>query len=161
MQWFNLNLPSKQSTYLLCDDSISCTTNREDRYHYSLAHVAINWSHDTLCNRLWRHRQHVDLSLPGQNDRHSAADIFKCILWMKSFVLRFAFYWSCFLNVQLRISQHCNGLGTNRRQAINWISAGPVLWCIYAAQEEEDIICDASKARGRSLWSFLWAWYIF
>ena len=45
-------------------------------------------------------------SLPGLNGRHFAAEILKCILWIKSFVSWLKFHWSLFLRVKLTITQH-------------------------------------------------------
>ena len=48
----------------------------------------------------------VNSSLPGQNGRHFADDIFKCTFMNENFVFWFEFHWSLFLRVQLTISQH-------------------------------------------------------
>ena len=37
--------------------------------------------------------------------RHFADDIFRCILWMRSFAFRLKFHWNLFLRVQLTIAQ--------------------------------------------------------
>ena len=51
----------------------------------------------------------INLSPLGQNGRHFANDIFKCIFINGSVVFRFKFHWSLFLKVQLIISQHWFG----------------------------------------------------
>ena len=49
---------------------------------------------------------HLNSSSSGQNGRHFADDIFKCFIWMKSFIFRFEIHWSLFTRVQLTIFQH-------------------------------------------------------
>ena len=72
---------------------------------------------------------------PGQNGRHFANDIFKCI-----FVNEFFFYFdknftdvcSQGSNWQSSSIGLDNGLAPNRRQAIIWTNADPINWRIYA-----------------------------
>ena len=63
-------------------------------------------------------------------------------LWMKSFAFWLIFHWSLFLRVQLTITQHCldNGLALNRWQAVIWINADLIHWCIYAALGGDELI---------------------
>ena len=43
---------------------------------------------------------------PGQNGRHFADDIFRCIFMNESFIFCLKFHWSLFLRVQMTITQH-------------------------------------------------------
>ena len=45
-------------------------------------------------------------SPPGQNGRHFADDIFRCIFVNEKFFVLIKFHWSFFLRVQLTINQH-------------------------------------------------------
>ena len=51
--------------------------------------------------RLW-----LNSSPPGQNDRHFADNIFKCIFMNGKFIFWFDLHWSLFLSIQLTMSQH-------------------------------------------------------
>ena len=48
----------------------------------------------------------LNSSLPGQNGRHFAKDIFRCIFVNEKFLFQLKFQWSLFLRVQLTITQH-------------------------------------------------------
>ena len=76
---------------------------------------------------------------PGQNGRHFADDIFKCIFVNKTFP---KFHWSLFLTFQLTIASISleNVLVPIRRQAIMWNNADPICWRIYAALEGRGLI---------------------
>ena len=45
-------------------------------------------------------------SMPWQNDRHLADNIFKCISWIKMYQLWLKLHWNLFLRVHLTIFQH-------------------------------------------------------
>ena len=78
---------------------------------------------------------HLNTLRPGQNGRHFADDMFKCIFWMKMFEFRLKFHWSLFLRVQLTIIQHCFREWLGAAQATShylkqwWL----VHWRIYAS----------------------------
>ena len=76
----------------------------------------------------------INSSPPGQNGRHFADDIFRCILTNKKFCILSKFRRGMFRRAQ-SIIFHIgldNGLGPNRRQAIIWITVDPIPWRIYA-----------------------------
>ena len=56
---------------------------------------------NTFISLMW-----VNSSLPGQNGRHLADDIFKCISLIEKHEFRLTIHWSLFLRVQLTIRQH-------------------------------------------------------
>ena len=80
------------------------------------------------------------LIFPGQNGRHFADDIFKCISMYEKFCILFEFHWSLFLRVPFTIFQLGldNGLAPIRLQAIIWTNAHPVHWRIYEALRGDD-----------------------
>ena len=43
-----------------------------------------------------------------------------------------------------------NGLPPNRRQAISWTNADPILWRIYAALGGEELIKSADREHGKT-----------
>ena len=75
----------------------------------------------------------VNSSPPGQNDRHCADNVLKCISWMKIYELWFTEICSQGPNLQETCIGPDNALAPNRRQAIIWTNADPIHWRIYAA----------------------------
>ena len=77
--------------------------------------------------------QWVNSSPPGQNGRHFAGNIFRCIFVNEKFCiliqisLKFVPKWQ-YVSIGLG-----NGLAPNRRQAITWTNDDLVHWCIYVA----------------------------
>ena len=80
---------------------------------------------------------------PGQNGRRFAGDIFKCNFVFLYFVFWFKFHWSLFQRAQLKwISIGSgNGLAPNRRHAIIWTNADPVLRQRHAALGGNELKC--------------------
>ena len=74
--------------------------------------------------------------LSGQNGRHFADDVFKCICMNEKFCVSnrilLKFIPKCPIDNEWEFDPG-NGLAPNRRQAITWTNAGPVYWRIYVS----------------------------
>ena len=74
---------------------------------------------------------------------HFPGNIFKCILWMKSFVFRFEFRWILLPGVQSIIIyiNSGNSLAPDRHQTIAWTNSDPVYRRVYAALKKQFLFC--------------------
>ena len=103
------------------------------------------FSHVCLAFSVSRKSTPLNSFPPEQNGHHFTDNIFKCIPWMKSFIL-----------IQIRLKFVPRGpidkavfvqvMVPNRRQAIICTNAEPVHWCIYVAlggNEVSDIISNS------------------
>ena len=65
--------------------------------------------YNMLLHELWIHQQNINdfnSSPRGQNGRHFADDIFRCIFLYVNFIFWLKCHWSLFLKVQLTIIRH-------------------------------------------------------
>ena len=86
-----------------------------------------------------------------------ADDILNAFSWMKSFVFRFEFHWSCSYgsNWQYASIGSGNGLAPNMRQVNtwSWAKADPALWRIYTALAEDEIMRLSLVRREAIIWT--------
>ena len=81
----------------------------------------------------------INSSPPGQNGRHFADDVCRCIFVNEKFCILIKISLKFVAKGQIDNNQVSviisldNGLAPNRRQAIIWTNAEPVHWCIYAS----------------------------
>ena len=83
----------------------------------------------------------VNSSLPGQNDRHFADNIFRCIFINEKFCV-LMWIWLKFVPkppIDSKIGSG-NGVMLNRRQTITWSNTTPVHWCIYSAPGGDELL---------------------
>ena len=77
-------------------------------------------------------QKHFNSSPPGQNDQYFADDMLRCIFVNENIKISLEVCsWGS--NWQWPSIGFGNALAPNRRQAISWVNADPIHWCIYVA----------------------------
>ena len=92
----------------------------------------------------------LNSSPPGQNGRHFADGIFRCIFVNEKFCILIKS--SLKSDWQYSSSGSDNGLAPHRRQAIIWTNADLIHWRIYAALGRDELI-NCGPVMPYELWS--------
>ena len=100
----------------------------------------------------------VNSSPPGQNGRHFADDIFRCIWVNESFVFWLKFHWGLLLWAQFTIPiiGLDNGLTPNRRQVIIWTNVDQIHWRMYAALGGDELNHVSKRGPKWKMYRFTW-----
>ena len=139
-------------------------------YPYIQGYFAVN-NHANIpvlvkkSSSIWVNEPHnlINSSHPGQNGRHCAYDIFKCIFINEKFYISIRislkFVPKGPVDKKIKIGS-VNGLAPNRRQAITWTNADPAHRRIYTALGGDELRTadrmTTTKQSKTKLYAYLW-----